>query len=91
MKARRRRDRVVKIAVSLPSSLYQAIEKERRETGQSRSAIVRSALEDSIARRDRAALIERYVEGYRKHPETVAEVAAAESASADALAGESWE
>ena len=81
----------MKVAVSLPRSLYQEIERRRRETGLSRSAIVRKALEESIARRHRAALVERYVEGYRKMPETAAEVEAAQNAAADVLAQVPWE
>ncbi len=86
----RRRTRVAKVAVSLPRVLFEQIEKTRRETGLSRSAIVRLALEESMTRRRRAALIERYVEGYRRSPETVAEVAAAESVR-DAFGQEPWE
>lgn len=81
----------MKVAVSLPKSLYHAVERERRETGLSRSAIVRKALEESMARRHRAALVERYVEGYRGSPETAAEVAAGESAAAEVFAQEPWE
>ncbi len=85
-----RHARVAKIAVSLPRALLDEIEKMRRATGLSRSAVVRMALEESMSRQHRAALVERYVQGYRRCPETAAEVAVAQSASSDVFK-EPWE
>ncbi len=87
----RRRARARKVAISLPASLHEEIERERRERGMSRSAIIVAALEESLARRRREALIERYTEGYRRMPESAAEVEAARAAAAELLAEEPWE
>jgi hypothetical protein len=86
-----KRGGVVKIAVSLPRSLYLVVEKERRASGLSRSAIVQRALAESVARRARAKLVERYVERYRKNPETPAEVAAAMGTAGAVLEQEPWD
>ena len=82
--------RVGKIAISLPHVLLQKIERVRKASGLSRSAIIRRAIEDSFDREQHAALVARYVEAYRRSPETAREVAAAESAAAEALGQEPW-
>ena len=91
MKSSRPKVRVAKVAISLPRALLREVEKTRKATGLSRSAIVRMALEESMARRRRAVLVKQYVDGYRRFPETPADVAVAESAAADAFAREPWE
>ena len=91
MRASGRTARVKKVAISLPARLHEDIERERRESGRSRGAIIVRALEDRSARRRREALIERYVDGYRRMPESAAEVEAARSAAAELLAQEPWE
>ncbi|MCK6459619.1 MAG: hypothetical protein L6Q95_06950 [Planctomycetes bacterium] len=91
MGALRRTARARKVAISLPARLHEDIQRERRESGLSRSAIIVRALEDMLARRRREPLIERYVEGYRRMPESAAEVEAARSAAAELLAQEPWE
>lgn len=91
MKSTRRNARVAKVAVSLPRALFQEIEKTRRAMGLSRSAIVRLALEESMARRRRAALEEQYVEAYRRFPETPAEVAAVMGTAAAVFEQEPWD
>jgi hypothetical protein len=85
------RSAVEKIAISLPRDLLLAIEKARKEKGLSRSAMIRLALEESLARQRRAELVERYVESYRRRPESKAEIEAARSAAAELLAEEPWE
>lgn len=87
----RRPARARKVAISLPAVLHDEIERERRESGLSRSAIIVRALEDALARRRKAALVERYVEGYRRMPESRAEIEAARSAAAELLAQEPWD
>lgn len=91
MKSARPNARVAKVAVSLPRALFREIEKTRKKTGLSRSAIVRMALEESMARRRLAAITEQYVEAYRKFPETPAEVAAVTSTAAGAFEQEPWD
>lgn len=80
----------VKIAVSLPADLYRVIERVRKIVGKSRSAIVQDALALWAARAAREKVITRYQEGYRRHPESAAEITAAEAAAVQLLAREPW-
>ena len=80
-----------KIAVSLSSTLLERVERARHETGETRSAFVRRAVELALLADKEKALRARYLEGYRKHPETTKEVRAAEASAARLLAEEPWE
>lgn len=80
-----------KIAVSLATDLLRRVERVREQTGESRSALVCRALrrltrEDAHARR-----VAQYVQAYRDHPETAAEVAAARASAKRALAALDWD
>lgn len=66
-----------KVAVSLPATLFRAIERERRSAGKSRSAVVQEALRDWLRRRTQVDLVREYEAGYRTRPEGKGEVAAA--------------
>lgn len=83
--------RAAKIAISLSQSLFRRIERARKEAAVARSAFVQQALEEFLARRERASLVERYIEGYRREPEGHEEVDAARNAAAELLAREPWE
>jgi len=80
----------LKIAISLPRETLGELERLRRATGESRSAILRRAIENLGRERDREAKCKRYVEGYARQPEGAAEVAAAEAAAARLLSQEPW-
>ena len=80
-----------KIAISLPRATVRRIERLRRRSGQSRSALIRQAVERLFRDQEEATRILRYQEGYRKTPETPQEIAAAESAAAELLSQEPWE
>jgi metal-responsive CopG/Arc/MetJ family transcriptional regulator len=81
---------VKKIAISLPGKLMSRVESARKRTGETRSAFIKRALEQALARREEAALIARWEAGYRRRPETAEEVAAAEASAVELLAGEPW-
>ena len=66
-----------KIAVSIPEPLYRAIEKARRASRKSRSAIVQEALREWLRRGLNEQLVRDYEAGYRAQGETTAEVEAA--------------
>lgn len=83
--------RAIKISISLPSEVLEQADRERETTGESRSEFVRQAVEERIRRIAEAERIERYVEGYRKLPETAEEVASSFTMSRAALSGEPWE
>lgn len=79
---------IAKITISLDRELLEAIEHQRRTTGQSRSEFFRYAAEQALVREH--AAIERYVRGYQRQPETAEEIAVAEMGMA-ILAREPWE
>ena len=78
----------VKVAVSLPRDQFQLVEKRRRMLRVSRSSAVREALSQwlRVSRGDEA--IRRYVEGYQRTPESVADWDAMEREQAEAVAQE---
>ena len=87
--------RAVKIAISLPSELLDAVEENRKERGQSRSEFFREAASAAIAQpphedesKDEVA---QYVQGYRRQPETQQETEAIHQVSLAALAREPWD
>jgi metal-responsive CopG/Arc/MetJ family transcriptional regulator len=79
-----------KIAVSIPRSLYQAVERVRKVSGKSRSALIQAALRHWLECQAQAALVREYEAGYRRTPEGHREVKAAEAAAVRLLATEDW-
>jgi metal-responsive CopG/Arc/MetJ family transcriptional regulator len=83
--------RADKIAISLPSDLLAAVERLRRSTGESRSAVIRRAVEHLLGRIERDDMVREYVSGYLTHPESKAEIDAAGATSVRCLAEEPWQ
>lgn len=81
----------VKVAISLPPTTFQTVEKERQKRGESRSEFFRQAVQAFLRELQEKRDVERYVQGYLEQPETVDEVRAVSAASAAALAEEPWE
>jgi len=79
-----------KISISLPDEVLRRADRERRESGESRSELFRRALEVLFREQRREAAINRYVDGYVAEPETEYEVSAAE-ASGRAVWEEDWD
>jgi hypothetical protein len=65
-----------KIAVTVPTETYAAVERLRRRLGKSRSAVVAHALESWTHAADSAEADRRYVEGYLRIPEALDEIRA---------------
>jgi len=78
-----------KVAISLPIELMRRLERSRKKTGETRSAFIRRSLERAFEESDKKRKIQAYVEGYRKHPETIEEIAQSQAA-AELLASEPW-
>ena len=57
---------VERIAISLSKDLARRVEAERKQTGETRSAFVRRAIEQRLREKARAAKVSAYTEGYRK-------------------------
>ncbi len=81
----------MKMAVSIPDSLFRELEKVRRRTRRPRSAVVAEAIESWLSRFKQGERVRRCEEGYRRYPETEQEIRAAELASSDLLAKIPWE
>ena len=79
-----------KIAVSIPTPMYKAIERLRKGRGQSRSAVVQDALRHWLDHQTQAALVREYEAGYRRRPEGRREIEAAQAAAVRLLATEEW-
>ncbi|MBI2160748.1 MAG: ribbon-helix-helix protein, CopG family [Candidatus Rokubacteria bacterium] len=79
-----------KVAVSIPDDLYRAIEKARRRSGKSRSAVMQDALRHWLQHQAQVALVREYEAGYRRRPESRREVKAAQAAAVRLLSTEDW-
>ncbi len=79
-----------KVAVSIPDDLYRAIEKARRRSGKSRSAVMQDALRHWLQHQAQVALVREYEAGYRRKPESRREVKAAQAAAVRLLSTEDW-
>lgn len=80
-----------KIAISMDPTLFDAVERVRRTTGESRSAVLARAVRLLVEADRRRAEIARYVDAYRRLPESTAEVHAARAQTRRALADLPWE
>ena len=65
-----------KIAVTVPTSTYDAVERVRRRLGKSRSAAVAIALHEWLRGLEASEADRRYIEAYLRQPERVDEVRA---------------
>jgi metal-responsive CopG/Arc/MetJ family transcriptional regulator len=70
------------VQIVLDKSLLKAADRAARLTRQNRSALIRNALREHLRKLEIAAMEERDREGYRKHPEDLAEVLAWEQVAA---------
>lgn len=81
----------VKVAISLPPTIFESVERERRKRQVSRSEFFRQAVQAFLRGLQERADIERYVRGYLEHPETAEEVAGTSAVSDAVLAEEPWD
>lgn len=83
--------KIAKIAISLPEELLASVERERRNSGESRSQFFRRAVEALLRRQQEQEMSEQYIRAYQQIPETEEEIEAARHAASDILAKEPWE
>lgn len=83
-------DKSTKVAISLPEHVLEAIEKERRARGESRSEFFRRAAEKLLKDEQESKAIETYIRGYCVMPESAKEVGSVHRAGVAALAEEPW-
>lgn len=80
-----------KIAISLPEEVLKAVEREREESGESRSQIFRRAVELLLRQRKEREMSEKYIRAYQQVPETEEEIAATRHSASTILAEEPWQ
>jgi len=81
--------KIITITIELPEEVAQAVEEECQARGESRDTFFRHAL-DAILPAKREA-VERYIRGYREHPETAEDIAAVHQSSVAILAQQPWD
>ena len=79
-----------KIAISLPVEVLRKVERLRKETGESRSALIRKAIERIFEDREKARKDRAYVEGYRRMPETAEDRLLSDEMVAESLSRDPW-
>jgi metal-responsive CopG/Arc/MetJ family transcriptional regulator len=79
-----------KVAVSLPEDLFRAVERVRRRSGRTRSAILQEALRHWLWRQREALLVGQYEAGYRAKPESRREIEAAAATAQDLFSSRDW-
>ena len=79
-----------KIAISLPEEVLAAVERERQDSGESRSQIFRRAVDLLLRQQKEREMSEKYIHAYQQIPETKEEVTAARRAASTILAEEPW-
>jgi metal-responsive CopG/Arc/MetJ family transcriptional regulator len=72
---------VAKFAISLPASTLEKLEKIRRASGKSRSALIREAVEHWLQSRETSPEDQRYIQGYLRRPEGTAQAEALAAAA----------
>ena len=82
---------MAKIAISLPDEILDAVEKERSESGISRSEYFRRTVEEHLRREREKEDVARYIQGYLDNPETPEEMAWVQATIQYAFDDESWE
>ncbi|WP_447973507.1 ribbon-helix-helix domain-containing protein [Nitrospira sp. Kam-Ns4a] len=60
-----------KVAVSLPSELFRAVERARKKSGKSRSAVLQATIRHWLKQQEQAVLIRDYEAGYRGNRKAV--------------------
>ena len=80
----------VKTAISLPRAEFQRLEMIRKRTHQSRSRILLAAFRSWLKFKEEEALEQRYVAGYEREPEVVADMEGFYKAGLSSLAQERW-
>lgn len=79
-----------KVAISLPEHVLEAIEKERKTRGESRSEFFRRAAEKLLKQEQESKAIEKYIQGYCDMPESADEVETIHKAGTAVLSQEPW-
>jgi len=80
-----------KVAISLPEDILEAVERERKARGESRSKFLQRAVVSHLKRERESSAVEEYIRGYQEIPEYSEDVEAAHRLGSAILGGEPWE
>lgn len=80
-----------KVAITIAAPVLAAAERERKRTGESRSAVFERALTEYFQARTRVEAMRRYSEGYQDAPEGAAEIRASTAMALSGLGSERWD
>lgn len=80
----------VKIAVSMPKSMFRTLEDVRRKLSVSRSALVDEAVRYWLESKRKQQLIERYEKGYMEKPEDIGRIKKLQGMQFESLNKEEW-
>ena len=80
-----------KIAISVDPQLLQAVEALRQRTAESRSAVFARAARMLLRAEEQRRRVQSYVEGYRRQPESEAELDEAEALAHLSLQSAEWD
>jgi Arc/MetJ-type ribon-helix-helix transcriptional regulator len=86
----RKRPTAAKVSISLPPALLKAIDKRANRAGETRSEVIRGAVEELFRREQEKADVEQWIRSYREQPQTEEELAWVEIGLA-ALADLPWD
>ena len=75
-----------KVAISVPTDLFDAVERARRSARKTRSAVVQEALRQWLRHQAELSLVRDYEAGYRRHPERADEIDEATATAAGLFA-----
>ena len=79
-----------KVAVSMPVFLHRTVERVRKTTRKTRSAVIQDALCHWLDQQAETARVQEYEAGYRRRPEGRRGVKAAEAAAVRLLSTADW-
>ena len=85
------KSKMTRVTVSLPGALLEAADGKLAEENESRSALVRRLLEAALREAAERDDVERWVQAYRKQPQTEDEVGWMEQVALEHLAEIPWE
>ncbi len=80
-----------KIAISVAGELLEKVERERKKSGETRSAVFERAVIAYFSENQRSESAKRYVDAYRREPEAASEVKAALKTAVTTLSDEPWD
>ena len=80
-----------KVAISLPEEVLQTVEKERENSGESRSQYFRRAVETLLRSKKEQERSRQYIRAYKEMPETRQEINRVRRAASIVLEQEPWQ